>query len=282
MINTAVEKIINADALDGLKTLADGVVDMCVTSPPYYGLRDYGTATWLGGDQDCDHKGDPLRTRENINKHTGTGNDVKNKEICAPYKTVCGKCGALREDKQVGLEETPDDYVTRLVSIFREVRRVLKDNGTLWVNIGDTYNGNKKGNTDAIKNPKATHDTFVKQLYKGAKTKDLLGIPWLLAFALRADGWYLRNDIIWHKPNAMPENVTDRCTQSYEHIFMFSKRRNYYFDHEAIKEPSICADDRRAGQGRQVYDAKYTNTEGVQNAFVTINEMRNKGCVQCL
>ena len=187
-----VEKIICADAIDGLKQVDNGSVDMCVTSPPYFCLRDYG---------------------------------------------VPG---------QIGLEKTPEMYIEKLVDVFREVKRVLCDDGTLWIVIGDSYNGSNKGGN----NPKywGSHTAFEKLAnpatfgkpvrLDGMKPKDLIGIPWMLAFALRADGWYLRNDIIWYKPNAMPESVTDRCSQTFEHIFLLSKSKKYYFNNEAIKEPA--------------------------------------------
>jgi DNA modification methylase len=177
--------IYNMDCLEGLKSLPDNCVDCCITSPPYFGLRDYGVAG------------------------------------------------------QIGLEETPEDYVQRLVNVFAEVYRVLKPTGTLWVNIGDSY---------------AT--------WEGIKPKDLLGIPWLLAFELRRAGWYLRQDIIWHKPNAMPESVTDRCTKSHEYIFLLSKTAKYYFDNEAIFEPvAISTIERSKSKKLPRYGGdKYTAT----------------------
>jgi len=155
----------------------------CVTSPPYYGLRDYG------------------------------------------------------HDGQIGLEETPEEYIAAMVEVFSCVRDVLADDGTLWLNIGDSYAGN---NSQASNNGRAgfgnPRERVVNRTGEGLKTKDLIGIPWMLAFALRADGWYLRQDIIWHKPNPMPESVTDRCTKAHEYIFLLSKSSKYYYDHEAIKE----------------------------------------------
>jgi DNA modification methylase len=155
----------------------------CVTSPPYYGLRDYG------------------------------------------------------HDGQIGLEETPEEYIAAMVEVFSCVRDVLADDGTLWLNIGDSYAGN---NSQASNNGRAgfgnPRERVVNRTGEGLKTKDLIGIPWMLAFALRDDGWYLRQDIIWHKPNPMPESVTDRCTKAHEYIFLLSKSPKYYYDHEAIKE----------------------------------------------
>ncbi len=226
-----------------LKLLPDKSVNCCVTSPPYFGLRDYGTAKWEGGDPECDHAGKPMRTKENINKNCGTGDDIKNKEDFEFYKDVCGKCGAKRIDEQIGLEETPEGYVSKLVEVFEEVKRVLADDGTLWLNLGDSYagGGGASGHTAETKNLGATTESYgaVKSGGKkyGLKPKDLIGIPWMVAFALRDAGWYLRQDIIWHKPNPMPESVTDRCTKSHEYIFLLSKSKNYYYDHEAIKTP---------------------------------------------
>lgn len=186
--------ILIGDAFEQLKALPDGIVNTCVTSPPYFGLRDYGV------------------------------------------------------DGQIGLEATPEQFIQRLVAVFQEVRRVLRDDGTLWVNIGDSYSGSRKGG--------ATHPDNAGNYMQGTnrgligktavtsvgwgeecKPKDLIGIPWMLAFALRADGWYLRQDIIWAKPNPMPESVRDRCTKSHEYIFLLSKSKQYYYDNDAIAEP---------------------------------------------
>jgi len=186
--------IINGNSLELLKTLPDQCVQTCITSPPYWGLRDYG------------------------------------------------------KDEQLGLEETPNQYVENMVLLFREVRRVLKDDGTLWLNLGDSYFSNIKGtggsNPDtsplqASKGSENFQGGFKVKLSAGdllIKTKDLVGIPWRVAFALQSDGWYLRQDIIWHKPNPMPESVTDRCTKAHEYIFLMTKSAHYYYDHEAIKE----------------------------------------------
>ena len=182
-------KIINGDCIEVLKTLPDGIVNTCVTSPPYFGLRDYGV------------------------------------------------------DGQIGLEETPDAYVQRLVEVFREVRRVLRDDGTLWLNLGDSY---ASGGISPPSNKSTMQGTrplsgknIIRKASGSLKPKDLIGIPWRVAFALQADGWYLRQDIIWHKPNPMPESVTDRCTKSHEYIFLLSKSKSYYYDYEAIKEESV-------------------------------------------
>ena len=217
-------------------------VKMCVTSPPYYGLRDYGTATWIGGDPNCNHRRDTKVNPETCN--TGHKNhDTMLGVGDAIYKSVCEKCGAIRQDSQIGLEETPEEYIDNLVNLFRDVREVLTDDGTLWLNIGDSYyNYRSDGNYPKQSVSKTRQDLPTKTPVRGnkldgLKQKDLIGIPWMLAFALRADGWYLRQDIIWHKPNPMPESVKDRCTKAHEYIFLLSKSKNYYYNNEAIKEP---------------------------------------------
>jgi DNA modification methylase len=177
--------IYEGDCIETMKQWEAGCVHTCITSPPYYGLRDYG------------HEG------------------------------------------QIGLEETPEAFVAKMVEVFREVKRVLRDDGTLWLNLGDSYAGsggagNQFGQLDK---GLAKYKQGGKPKEIGLKPKDLIGIPWMVAFALRADGWYLRQDIIWHKPNPMPESVTDRCTKAHEYIFLFSKSQKYHFDASAIREP---------------------------------------------
>lgn len=196
------------DCLETLRGLPDQSVNCCVTSPPYFGLRDY---------------------------------DV---------------------DGQIGLEDTPDAYVAKLVEVFREVRRVLRDDGTLWLNLGDSYaqqgGRGEQGSSSARKgraNVEAQQKRASMRPPAGLKPKDLIGVPWMVAFALRADAWYLRQDIIWSKPNPMPESVKDRCTKAHEYLFLLSKGPRYYFDATAIAEPSIHA-------GRVVaYDGGQKNLE---------------------
>lgn len=192
--------IIIGDAKTELQKLPDQSVNCCVTSPPYFGLRDYG--------------------------HPG----------------------------QIGLEETPEQFIKILLEVFREVSRVLRDDGTLWLNLGDSYAGNGGGDklTGIYKTNKGSAGNKYRTPGKlGLKKKDLIGIPWKVAFALQEDGWYLRNDIIWHKPNVMPESAKDRCTVAHEYIFLLSKKPFYYFDYEAIKEPAIkglCGSKFNTGQ----------------------------------
>ncbi len=191
------QRIISGDCIEGLQTLPDANVHCCVTSPPYWGLRDYG------------------------------------------------------HDGQIGLEATPEAYVARMVEVFREVRRVLREDGTCWVNLGDSYSGGKTGRDDADRTIRLRGnagdtirqgDVYAcknRTVPDGLKPKDLVGIPWRVAFALQADGWWLRQDIIWHKPNPMPESVRDRCTKAHEYVFLLTKSERYYYDAEAVSEASV-------------------------------------------
>ena len=241
----------HGDCLEVMATLPDNSIDCCVTSPPYWGLRDYGTATWTGGDPACDHVAA-------TNAHGGERANRNQEGYKQCYRDVCGKCGAVRHDSQLGLEATPEAYVERLVAVFREVRRVLKPGATLWLNLGDSYAANgtmQKGAHKGLsaasercdgnpRNPdnKAAQNGSIASVARtmpdGLKPKDLVGIPWRVAFALQADGWWLRQDIIWHKPNPMPESVTDRCTKAHEYIFLLTKSARYYYDAEAVSEAS--------------------------------------------
>jgi DNA modification methylase len=232
----------------------------CITSPPYYGLRDYGTAKWEGGDSHCQHS---------ISMPT-KWNDPKRGTVLRPEvghrggsSSNCHLCGAKRIDEQLGLEDTPDDYIKSMVEVFRCVWDVLEDDGTLWVNIGDSYcnsNGFARASPEYQRegrNNMPANDRKLDKLHAtGLKTKDLIGIPWMLAFALRADGWYLRQDIIWSKPNPMPESVQDRCTKAHEYIFLLSKSHKYHFDHVAIKEP-LKGEPETRNKNAEGYQADY-------------------------
>lgn len=283
-------QIINGDCLEVLKEFPDNSINCCITSPPYYGLRDYGTGEWVGGDPNCPHRRLSKQSDKTITGHAQE--ELVGNVGDAIYKTVCKLCGAVRVDKQIGLEETPEEYIDKLVKVFHEVKRCLKDDGTLWVNIGDSYWGSgsrgfdftgkfteksevqagSKGTVNLSNVPKLVGN------YNDIKNKDLVGIPWMLAFALRKDGWYLRQEIIWHKPNPMPESVKDRCTRSHESIFLLSKKPHYYFDYEAIQEESVSTYDPRFGEGRIAYDGKRTEGKDTkaQQSFVVVNEKRNK------
>ena len=218
------DRIYCGDALTVLKTLPDSSVNCCITSPPYYALRDYGV------------------------------------------------------DGQIGREETPALYVERLTGIFREVRRVLTPDGTLWLNIADTYAG--KGNQGEALDPKYPKGrtgqiVALNGKVEGCKAKDMIGVPWLLAFALRADGWYLRSDIIWQKANPMPESVTDRPSRCYEHIFLLSKSRRYYYNAAAVAEPMAESSVARYKRGR--FGGKYAKEVPGQGNVQGLNRTRSGG-----
>jgi DNA modification methylase len=260
----------------------------CVTSPPYYGLRDYGTAKWEGGNIDCDHV-------ESENKHGGQRADRNQEGYKKQYKDFCKKCNATRVDAQLGLEETPEEYIKAMVEVFRCVWDVLEDDGTLWVNIGDSYcnsNGFARASAEYQRegrNNMPANDRKLDKLHEtGLKTKDLIGIPWMLAFALRADGWYLRQDIIWHKPNPMPESVQDRCTKAHEYIFLLSKSQKYYYDRMSIAEPAAYAEEharKKTSWGNKKADAGVkANIEkyqviGEENKTTLAGGMANKRSV---
>jgi DNA modification methylase len=224
-------KILQGDCIQSLKKLEDESVNTCITSPPYWGLRDYNG-----------------------------------------------------EEKQLGLEDTPEEFVDNLVKVFREVKRVLRDDGTVWLNLGDTYSSHKdckstpqslaKGMQSevahVIEKGKSVSRNTKKLKAAGLKNKDLIGIPWRVALALQQDGWYLRQDIIWHKPNPMPESVKDRCTKAHEYIFLLSKNVKYYFDNEAIKEDAVRAG--KIPKGKKYSSELADDKIGGKHTRETLNE----------
>ncbi len=231
-------QLLQGDVMAVLKTLPDNYVQTVVTSPPYWGLRDYGT------------------------------------------------------DGQIGLEKTPELYVAKMIEVFREVKRVLKDDGTLWLNLGDTYTTNIGGNRNGHDN--TTWDHAVSESLRsntigttrlranakeyGLKPKDLVGIPWRVAFALQADGWYLRSDIIWSKPNPMPESVTDRPTKAHEYLFLLAKSPKYYYDNDAIKEPMSLSSEERLTQPNLAQQQGSDRVQGKTNgAMKAVGTPRNDG-----
>ena len=232
-------KIICGDNIQVMKTLPDESIQCCITSPPYWGLRDYGTATWDGGDADCEHLSDRSKyetgfkgSKQASNKGTGNRDIIKH--------DTCPKCGAKRIDNQLGLEKTPEEYVENMVKVFREVKRVLRKDGTLWLNLGSSYNGSGGAGGDYNKGGlKEGQPKYPGRNINTFKPKDLVPIPWMVAMALQSDGWWLRQDIIWHKLNPMPESVTDRCTKSHEYIFLLSKSQNYYYDNDADRKSVV-------------------------------------------
>ena len=224
----------NGEALEVLKTLPDESVNCVITSPPYWGLRDYGTAEWEGGDKNCNH----FRDSKHSDK-CNTGH--KNKELVvgdAIYKDVCKKCGAKRIDKQLGLEKTFQEYIIKLCNIFDEVKRILKKDGTVWVVIGDTYSGSMCGSNDYTSSERGKSENY-KKMYRGQKPgktylpdKCLCLIPERFAIEMCNRGWILRNKNIWHKANCMPSSVKDRFTVDYEEVFFFVKSKKYWFQQQ--------------------------------------------------
>jgi DNA modification methylase len=268
----------HGDCLAVLRELPSESVHCCVTSPPYLGLRDYGTATWEGGDPACDHR--PPDEAGKTNKPTAGQREHAGRFAGAN----CWKCGARRIDQQIGLEPTPAEYVAKLVEVFREVRRVLHPSGVLWLNLGDSYNA-YNGNRGASTSFQAATEEACPALPSGhgltcksLKPKDLLGIPWSVALALRDDGWWLRSDIIWHKPNAMPSSVEDRPTTSHEYVFLLSKSSKYFYDSLAIAEPvaqqsaerakyAFRTSERDAGQEAASIGSNTRTRKGLREGF---------------
>jgi DNA modification methylase len=230
-------RIIKGDCIEGLRTLPDASVHCCVTSPPYWGLRDYG------------------------------------------------------HDGQIGLESTPEAYVARMVEVFREVRRVLREDGTCWVNLGDSYAtgagkvGDRPGGGSQGDNWRGAKTSPNRMAIQGLKPKDLVGIPWRVAFALQADGWWLRQDIIWHKPNPMPESVRDRCTKAHEYVFLLTKSERYYYDAEAVSEPAAYAGQTGCFSGLKnasraaVAGRKPSGNERPEAGRVAVSDRRNRRSV---
>jgi DNA modification methylase len=235
-------RLLVGDCREQLRTLPDASVQCCVTSPPYFGLRDYGTASWDGGDAGCDHAGRKLASEKTglIHGRNGAATAAMQSRdvVSVPYRDTCGKCGATRIDQQIGLESTVADYVAELVAVFREVRRVLRDDGVLFLNLGDSYAANRTYQVTDNKHIDVGNNGAMR-VPDGLKPKDLIGVPWRVAFALQADGWYLRSDIIWAKPNPMPESVRDRPTKAHEYIFLLTKSPRYFWDAEAVADPVV-------------------------------------------
>ena len=276
-------RFLQGDCRSVLATLPDASVHCVVTSPPYWGLREYGTATWEGGNPVCEHVVGEIRTGLGMaalsEKYRGGGR--KQSEPKPLYaKGECPHCGALRIDQQIGLEQSPDAYVAEMVTVFREVRRVLRDDGTVFLNLGDSYSSGgratyRSGASDN-KGHLVQNDMPRPASPDGVKPKDLIGLPWMVAFALRADGWYLRSDIIWAKRNCMPESVRDRPTTAHEHIFLLTKQPKYFYDAVAIEEEGEIAAGTRAAKG-SVERARQANGRPPEYAIYT--GKRNKRSV---
>ena len=227
---------LQGDVFDKLKELDNNSIDCVVTSPPYWGLRDYGTAQWQGGDPNCDHqtkrsRGDDIKQGDKQGTNLGLRPNIQ---------TLC-KCGAKRIDKQLGLEPTYQEHIQNIVELFRAMKPKLKDSATIWLNYGDSYAATVNGTKakDIKNDDRGFVDKPFSTIQGSIKPKDLVMIPNRIAIALQDDGWWIRSEIIWHKPNPMPESVRDRPTSSHEKIWLITKSKKYYYDADAIKEKSI-------------------------------------------
>src|SRR5581483_561356 len=322
-------RIIVGNCLDELRKLPDDSVQTNVSSPPYWGLRDYGLdpSIW-GGDPECDHE---FLDDETITKHVRKGFGLeelskryrgggKKAGAVPPINIVrgsCCKCGSWRG--VLGLEPTPEMFCDNMVEVYEEVRRVLRPDGVAWVNMGDCYatgagavgehpgGGTQGANWRGRRPPGETAWAGYRGTRKGAaagkhaynegksvgpmtqpnrmpipglKAKDLVGVPWMLAFALRRAGWYLRQDIIWQKPNPMPESTEDRCTKAHEYVFLLSKSERYFYDAEAIKEPAIYNEaSGKAEKPKGSFNSKREASVLIEEPFRAIRETRNKRSV---
>jgi len=239
------------DVIQTLQKLPAKSVHTVITSPPYWGLRDYGTGVIVGGNSDCEHDFGRVNQdhRGRIGSKDNTGNAFRNSsryvEQGRHTSKNCSKCGAIKNDKQLGSEPIPDCltqgkaqcgecFICSMIAVFREVKRVLRDDGTMWLNLGDTYSEKKYPKSNIVQG-------------------NLVGIPWRVALALQANGWILRQDIIWHKTNPMPEGMENRCTKSHEYIFLFAKSRDYYYDQDSIRENPVTNNKSPSGAGRPRY-----------------------------
>ncbi len=263
-----INEVVQGDSLSVLKTFPDNGIDMCMTSPPYWGLRDYGVEQIFNEDPGCEHEWIDKKLSFSKDGASPDGKQITNRGTLREDKEChsCSKCQAWKG--QLGLEPTPEFYIEHLTEIFSEVKRVLKKEGTLWLNIGDTYSGQKIGNTEIYKNPNVVTNSFTKPRID-LPQKCLCMIPERLAWSLIQDGWILRNKIIWYKPNAMPSSVKDRFSNRYEFIYMFSQQQKYYFDLDAVREAhsveSIARDKRGcSGKTRKAMNkAQFGNPHGL-------------------
>lgn len=273
--STGLVTLYAGDVLDVLACLPSGSVQCCVTSPPYFALRDYGTAQWEGGDAECDHIKSTARqdgNRQGVDGFAGSASG--NGSMGYLYYTgTCGKCGAVRIDQQIGLEATVDAYIAKMVAVFREVRRVLRNDGTCWINIGDSYAGSGKGgnpegspwsgfvgNSDRQRSAMTSAGKVVPS---GLKPKDLMLIPERLAIALQADGWWVRSRIAWAKKAPMPESTRDRPSSAWEHIWLLTKAARYYYDADAVREPMSPATAERDKHGfNGAFKGQFKGTPG--------------------
>ena len=276
---------LQGDVFDNIKKLDDDSIDCVVTSPPYWGLRDYGTASYQGGDPNCQHTiTDGIVDNKN--------NKLIERPDRASDKKNCVKCGAKRIDKQLGLEPTYQEHIQNIVELFRAMKPKLKDSATIWLNYGDSYaatvNGTKvkdmkknlqknrienKGKTNGVYDDRGFIDKPFSTIQGSLKPKDLVMIPNRIAIALQDDGWWIRSEIIWHKPNPMPESTKDRPTSCHEKIWLITKSKKYYYDADAIKEP--CKDNYKNTSNHFRDSKNYLNGNSFKNSNIVTNKKEN-------
>ncbi len=264
--NLILNTIHNGNIFDVLPKIPDESVDCVITSPPYWGKRDYGTISWMGGKTGCDHEAARIKTR--FDYALGDTQKAYKETHVKVYVDRCPECGAEKVDLQIGSENEVSSYLDDMVKILHELKRIIKKSGSIWINIGDTYNTNlvNQGTTD-----------------KKIPRKSMIGIPFRLSIRAIDDvGLTLRNTIIWHKPNVFPTSVRDRFTDDFEYFFFFTKNQRYYFEQQF--EPSVSVNDPRMGKGRIEYDGKMSDleksgTKGIQGSFTVIKNKRNKRAV---
>jgi DNA modification methylase len=279
--------VIHGNALTVLGAMKPASIQTCITSPPYWGLRDYGTGMWTGGDRKCKHSQPRSVGKSTLGIAKGHGSHESAMryagECVVPYRDLCRKCGAQRVDDQIGLEKTPEEYVAKLVAVFAAVRRVLRDDGTLWLNLGDSYAASTKGSSGTWRGPKqkpyegALHTDRRWQVPAGLKGKDLVGIPWMVAFALRADGWYLRSDIIWHKC-VFDSRLRTYVVAKTKHWEAMKQMTKWVVEWRAfVKELNADAEKFRAPEDRKVWLAAVKNCADLDDDFRDFFDAVTKG-----
>jgi len=263
-------KFFQGNCIDKIKELEDNYIDCVVSSPPYYGLRDYGTASYDGGDPDCKHSiTDGIVDNKN--------NKLIERPDRASDKKNCVKCGAKRIDKQLGLEPTYHEHIQNILELFRAMKPKLKDSATVWLNYGDSYAATVNGTKakDIKNDDRGFVDKPFSTIQGSIKPKDLVMIPNRIAIALQDDGWWIRSEIIWHKPNPMPESIKDRPTSAHEKIWLITKNKKYYYDSDAIKEPVKEISKKRVQYGLK---HKHPNNIGVAIPPVNTEKMGERFC----